>query len=271
MLPKKLVEILMAYVQTLYSGSSGNCTVIRDESTVILLDMGKSCRKTVNALYEVGISVADISAIFVTHEHIDHVQGLAIFLKYYPKPVYSSHLTLEHLKNNQLIPECQTVHLVPDIPVEIGTIKVRGFRTSHDSVDCFGYRFDFTNGKSVAIATDLGCVSEEVLASLTGCSFVGLESNYDKQKLQYGSYPIYLKHRIASNYGHLSNDAAANTIVSLAKTGTTDFMLMHLSQENNSESIAETNCLAMLENHDLAFSNVYIAPRETPSIAVEIK
>ena len=260
----------MASVQTLYSGSSGNCTIVRDDTTVILVDMGKSCKQTINALYELNISVSDITAVFVTHEHSDHIAGLFTFMKYHKKPLYGSPITLGYLKHNGLIPDCAVIEIEPDELITVGSIGVKGFRTSHDSFDCYGYRFYFNDGKSVAIAKDLGNVNEELIQTMSGCSFVGIEANYDNTMLWDGVYPQNLKMRIASEYGHLSNTACSSTIVKLASSGTDKFMLMHLSLQNNQGDIALTNVYSMLEDNGIENCDVYVAPRDEPSIRVEV-
>ncbi|MCL1830774.1 MAG: MBL fold metallo-hydrolase, partial [Oscillospiraceae bacterium] len=139
-----------------------------------------------------------------------------------------------------------------------------------DSSDCFGYRFYFSSGKSIAIATDLGRIDDNLIKTLSGCHFVGIEANYDHNMLMDGSYPQYLKQRIASRVGHLSNKDCAQMIVSLAESGTTEFMLMHLSKENNDESLAQTEILSKLEDHSFTDCMVHVAPRNEPSIVVEI-
>ena len=260
----------MASLRTLYSGSSGNCTVIYDKDTVILVDMGKSCRRTIKALSEAGINVADISAILITHEHSDHIAGLNTFLKYYPKLLYGSPDTLMYLKDNELIPECDTVDIYPNELINIKDISFKAFRTSHDSVDCYGYRFYFENGRSCSIVTDLGFVNEELIDIMSSSSVVALESNYDRTMLYDGIYPIYLKHRIDSNYGHLSNEMCAKTMVALAEGGTEKFMLMHLSLENNDSNTALTNCMGLLEDYGFDSCEVHVAPRDELSVVLEI-
>ncbi len=261
----------MAYIQTLYSGSSGNCTLVRDGGTAVLVDMGKNCKQTLEALYTAGVSAADLSGILITHEHVDHVYGLNVFLKHYGVPVFGSGATLEYLYNHLLVPEhADLIPLEPKTEMMLGEMTFSGFRTSHDSADCFGYRFLFGNRKTAAVATDLGYVSDSVRESLSGCDFVGLESNYDEGMLRFGKYPLYLKQRIASRMGHLSNCDCSETIVGLASAGTAKFALMHLSNENNAPEIALTTCLGMLENGEVSQCNVKVAPRHSVGEAVEI-
>jgi len=152
----------------------------------------------------------------------------------------------------------------------IGNIEFEGFRTSHDSLDCFGYKFLFENGRSAAIATDLGFVGEDIKKKVAGCDFIGLESNYDSVMLKTGPYPSYLKRRIASSSGHLSNTECSSTVSYLAQNGTSKFSLLHLSAENNSPDIALTTCLGVLENEGVNSCLVSVAPRHQPGKPTEI-
>ena len=260
----------MAMIQTLYSGSSGNCTLIKDSGTAFLIDMGKNCKSTLSALYVAGISAKDLSGILITHEHSDHIAGLGVFLKHYPVPLYGSAAVLEYLHNSGMVPDCDFVEMEPCEEILLGNTGFSAFRTSHDSLDCFGYRFIFENGRSAAIATDLGCVGESVINELSGCDFVGLESNYDEMMLRDGRYPLYLKRRIASKLGHLSNKDCAGVFAELALGGTEKFMLMHLSAENNAPDIALTTCLGILENSGADGCRVEVAPRHGVGEAVEV-
>lgn len=260
----------MAFFQTLYSGSSGNCAVVRDESATLLVDMGKNCKTTLNALYTAGIPANDLDGILVTHEHSDHIAGLAVFLKHYPVPVFGSDRTLEYLYCNRLVPEhADLIPVAAGEEVMIKDLTFSGFRTSHDSVDCFGYRFAFSNGRSAAVATDLGCVDDSVMAAISGCDFVALESNYDEGMLKFGPYPLYLKRRIASPMGHLSNLDSAAAVSALAEAGAARFMLMHLSAENNAPEVALTTCFGILENNGVS-CRVDVAPRSTVGEGVAV-
>ena len=260
----------MAVIQTLYSGSAGNCTLIRDAGTVLLVDMGKNCKETLTALYKAGVSAKDISGILVTHEHSDHISGLRVFLKHYPVPLFGSTMTLEFLHSHMMIGECDTVAFEPGEEIMVGGLSFTGFRTSHDSLDCLGYRFLFENGTTAAVATDLGCVCDSVKENLRDCDFIGLESNYDVEMLRFGGYPRHLKQRIASRSGHLSNIECAEALAFLAVRGTKRLMLMHLSQHNNAPELALTTCLVMLENQGAEDCSVYVAPRHDIGEAIEV-
>lgn len=253
----------MAKFATLYSGSSGNSSLVRSGSTNLLVDMGCSCKRTLAALYELGCAASELSGILVTHEHSDHVSGLMTFLKHYSVPVFGAPQTLAYLRQHGVVP--QTAQLEPiayNETVQVGDIAFSCFGTSHDSVDCVGYRF-VLGERRIAVATDLGYVSDEVLEALRGCELVALESNYDEQRLVRGPYPYYLKNRIRSRLGHLSNEDCACCAVRLAQEGTRTLVLMHLSQENNEPELALMSCLSALENGgvDPESCEVCVAPR----------
>ncbi len=230
----------MAELISLYSGSSGNCSVVRCGRAYLLVDMGKGVRVTTGALREVGLEAADCAGILVTHEHSDHVKGLGTFLKRHKLPVYAAQATLAALEAAQLLPPgCPACPLDPDTGAEtdIAGFGVRAFPTSHD-VPCVGYRITTPEGKTMAIATDLGTLTPAVHAALAGCSLVALESNYDPYMLHNGPYPYYLRARIEGPRGHLSNDECSEKLLELVQAGCEKFALCHLSQENNTPPLA---------------------------------
>ena len=227
----------MAYFTTLYSGSSGNCALIRSEDKYLLIDMGKSCRTTLTALKSLGLAVSDCVGILVTHEHSDHVSGLDTFLKKHPVPLYGCADTLDTLASRGTIPPAVEAIPVDGQTLEIGSFTVTSFPTSHD-VPCVGYRIHTPDGKTMTIATDLGVLTPPVHEALAGCDLVALESNYDLHMLRSGPYPYYLRSRIESARGHLSNDECAAKLLELIQEGCKRFALCHLSQENNTPALA---------------------------------
>ena len=227
----------MAYFTTLYSGSSGNCALIRSEDKYLLIDMGKSCRTTLTALKSLGLAVSDCVGILVTHEHSDHVSGLDTFLKKHPVPLYGCADTLDTLASRGTIPPAVEAIPVDGQTLEIGSFTVTSFPTSHD-VPCVGYRIHTPDGKTMTIATDLGVLTPPVHEALAGCDLVALESNYDLHMLRSGPYPYYLRSRIESARGHLSNDECSAKLLELIQEGCKRFALCHLSQENNTPALA---------------------------------
>lgn len=228
----------MAYFTSLYSGSSGNASLIGHAGEYLCVDMGKNCKTTLAALAQAEVEPHQLRGILVTHEHRDHVAGLKVFLKKYAIPVYGSSATLDYLAEYDLVQPS-----TPLIPLEgkadqIGGFEVTSFATSHDAVDCHGYRITTGDGHRLALATDLGWVSESVYGNLQNAELVVLEANYDAARLQNGPYPYYLKTRIASARGHLCNTDCAAALARLVAEGCTKFALCHLSNENNTPELA---------------------------------
>lgn len=235
----------MAEFISLYSGSSGNCSVVLSGGRYLLIDMGKGVRTTAAALKTLGLAIGDCDGILVTHEHSDHVKGLATFLKKYPLPVYGAAETLDFLEANGIVPPSCDMSELGGREEDIGAFGVRAFPTSHD-VPCVGYRIHTPCGKTMAIATDLGTLTPPVHEALAGCDLVALESNYDLHMLRSGPYPYYLRARIESPRGHLSNDECSAKLLELIQGGCKRFALCHLSQENNTPMLALQTVFATL-------------------------
>ena len=222
------------------SGSSGNCIYVGRGTTHVLVDVGISRKRTEEGLHSLGIDPRELDAVFITHEHSDHVKGLGTFLKRHPLPVYGAGPTLAALEAAGLLPAaCPVCLLDPDRGEEadVAGFGVRAFPTSHD-VPCVGYRITTPDGKTMAIATDLGTLTPAVHAALDGCDLVALESNYDPYMLHNGPYPYYLRARIEGPRGHLSNDECSEKLLELVQGGCEKFALCHLSQENNTPPLA---------------------------------
>lgn len=224
-------------VITLYSGSGGNATYVSAGGSAILIDAGKSARALENALLCAGKNIRDVSAIFVTHEHADHVGALEIISKKHHIPV---HMTFASADRSVRGGSCLCSVLKAHTPLfceEVGDMKITSFITPHDSALCVGYRIEHGNS-CAAVATDIGHITPEILSALEGCGRVVLESNHDIEMLKNGPYPYALKQRILSPRGHLSNTDCAAAVVELAKSGLTDLTLAHLSEENNRPELA---------------------------------
>ena len=182
----------MAKFISLYSGSSGNSSVVRCGSRYLIVDMGKGVRTTSAALKALGLAVSDCDGILVTHEHSDHVKGLSTFLKKNPLPVYGAADTLDFLDANGIVPPSCELNTLEGREEDVGAFGVQSFPTSHD-VPCVGYRIHTPDGKTMTIATDLGVLTPPVHEALAGCDLVALESNYDLHMLRSGPYPYYLR------------------------------------------------------------------------------
>lgn len=223
----------MSRFTTLYSGSSGNAGVVEHDGRFLLVDMGGSCKMTVTGLAELDLTPQTLGGILVTHEHSDHIKGLKVFLKRFPVPVYGSAATLQALWHMEAVPETTEMIAVDGREEDVAGFVVKGFATSHDSAGCCGFHIRMPDGRTMAIATDLGEMTSTVFSHLHGAHLVALEANYDPEMLRSGPYPYYLKKRIASPRGHLSNQDSAAAVAALLAAGTKKVALCHLSKENN--------------------------------------
>lgn len=225
----------------LYSGSSGNSTYIRTPDVEILIDAGKSAKALRCALSDIGEDISNIGAIFVTHEHTDHVSALKVLLKNYRINIHTVKSCAAYIP---LLPQSEGLVCThaPCFSVRFNNTVVSSFVTSHDSVSSVGYRIDYDNGaehRSYAVATDTGYVTDQMYEALLGCDAVMLEANHDIDMVRYGIYPEALKRRILSRRGHLSNSDCATFAKILAEQGTKRVMLAHISKENNDPELAK--------------------------------
>lgn len=241
----------MARYCPLFSGSSGNCTYIGTAAGGLLVDAGVSAKRIETALREREIDPASIRGVLITHEHTDHIAGLRVLLKRYHYPVYTAAGTREKLMADGVLAETDTADALDAGLHTIADMEVRAFHTSHDAAESMGYCIHTPDDRWVAVATDMGTVTAEVRQAITGCDLVHIESNHVVQMLENGPYPYPLKRRILSERGHLSNDACAQELVSLAGQGTTRFTLAHLSKENNSPDLAYMTAHAALSRGGL--------------------
>lgn len=238
---------------SLFSGSSGNCIYLKKGGTEILVDVGGSMKRVKTALCEIGTTLSSIRAIFLTHEHFDHVQGLPVIAKRYAIPVYcpeavAKSLYLSYLhrgKNAEAAALAKCIRTVlPGEEYEVGDFVITPFATPHDSVASQGFIVD---DRALGIATDLGEITCEVRSFLLGCKSVVLESNHDLQMLLDGPYPMELKERVASDHGHLCNRDCAAFAAELWEKGCRSFTLFHLSEDNNTPDLALNETLCILK------------------------
>ncbi len=229
-------------IATLYSGSGGNSTFIRVADTAILIDAGKNAKRLCAALHEIGSDISEIRAIFITHDHADHISALEVLSKKHDIPIHITEQSARIFDRGSVLPiHSRLVRHSPIYTVELGDMTVSSFVTPHDSMMSVGYRIEFFVGeekRAVGVATDIGYVTEDIKSGLLGCEAVVLESNHDVGMLRRGPYPEVLKRRILSNRGHLSNADSADLSAYLTARGTRAILLAHLSEENNEPSLA---------------------------------
>lgn len=228
----------MARYCPLFSGSSGNCTYVGTANGGVLVDAGVSAKRIETALREREIDPASVRAVLVTHEHRDHVAGLRVLLKRFHYPVYASRGTWQSLLEDGILGEGDLGAMLEPGECEIADMRVKAFHTSHDCAESMGFCFQTPDDRRIAVATDMGMMTEEVREALTGCDLIHLESNHVVRMLECGPYPYPLKRRILSEKGHLSNEDCAQELQGFARKGTSRFVLAHLSRENNTPELA---------------------------------
>lgn len=255
----------MARFCPLFSGSSGNSYYIGSAEEGILIDAGRSAKQMDAMLVNCGVHAESIKAVFVTHEHGDHVRGLRVFASRHHLPVFTSPGTLEALDSMGCLDPRFSAGVIGGEGMECAGLYIKPFHTSHDSAESVGYRVELRDGRTVAVSTDLGYMSDEVRSELTGADLVVLESNHDVGMLQNGPYPYPLKRRILSRTGHLSNEACSAELCGLVRSGTTRLVLAHLSAENNTPELAFQTSLCSLRLSGMDLEKDFmlcVAPRE---------
>lgn len=229
----------MARICPLFSSSSGNCTYIKDGENGILIDAGVSFKNICEALISAGGTVESIKAVAITHEHTDHIKGLKTLINKTGVPLFASKDTAATLIKRSLVPD--NTKIIPlEKTEEIAGFGIERFDTSHDCVGSSGYNVFLKDGRKITVCTDLGVVTDTVREHIKGSEVLLFESNHDVEMLKRGPYDARLKLRILSDKGHLSNFACAAELVPILKSGTTRFILGHLSQNNNLPMLAKS-------------------------------
>lgn len=222
------------FIASLNSGSNGNCYYIGNDSEAVLVDAGVSCRETERRMAKLGLQMQRVKAIFISHEHGDHISGLPALAKKYKLPVYISPPTLQGC--GFALPK-ELVHHFPCQPVSIGALRITAFEKLHDAADPYSFVIE-GNGVKIGVLTDIGKVCKQTIHYFRQCHAVFLESNYDEQMLEQGGYPQRLQNRIRGGKGHLSNDEALQLFVGHRAPYLSHLLLSHLSEQNNRPELA---------------------------------
>ena len=234
---------------SLYSGSSGNSSLVQSDTTKILIDAGQSTKKIIEALDSIKIDPATIDAIIITHEHSDHTKGLGNFSKKYEIPVYANKETWDAMPKQMEKISKENIKFFTFKDFEIGDIKIKAFPIPHDAANPCGFNL-YHDNKKMSLVTDIGHITPEIMTNLKNSSFLLLESNYEPEILKCSQYPYILKERIKGPNGHLSNSDAGKTISYLSSHGLKNVMLGHLSKENNFPELAyKTVVNELIENN----------------------
>ena len=247
------------------SGSTGNCALVRGGGRSVLLDAGISAKRIRASLESVDVDPAALDGIFITHEHADHVSGLRVFTKQFPTPVYAPGPVAAALRRS--VPELDKFlrEIEPERPLSLGCMTVTCFPTPHDAAGSVGYRFQ-ADGTVFVSATDTGCVTDDMLRYFDRADAALIEANHDVTMLRNGPYPAYLKARILSDRGHLSNAECTWLAAVLAGQGTGKIVLGHISKNNNVPGLARRTVCRALEGRD---TELYLAP-EAGCLEVEV-
>lgn len=237
----------MLNLNIIASGSSGNSYCLETDKSYIFVDIGVT-RKKLESVMEIDLLNKDI-CLFITHEHHDHIAGYKPFINKYKPQVYCTEGTAAVMDKNGL--DIQNSYILdPGKIYDINGFDVAPFDIHHDSCQPVGYRFDIA-GNIVTFATDLGIVDDLVLDHLVGSDLLILESNYEEEILKKGKYPLYLKNRIMSAKGHLSNMEALNTLGKIADSGIGKVFLSHVSEENNDYTALDKYAAFAKEHYDI--------------------
>ncbi len=254
------------------SGSSGNCIMVGSDNTKLLIDCGISMKRIKEGLCDIGLQLEDMKGILITHEHADHVKGLGVIARKHHLPMYATRRTIEAIRRDRTLGEYDDslfYSIRPDEAFNIGDIEIEANRIWHDAADPVCYTFK-NSGKKAVVATDMGDFDDYIVNKLSGSDIMLIESNHDIRMLEAGPYPYYLKRRILSDHGHLSNERSGKLIFELLNSHIKGIALGHLSHENNYPDLAyETVKNALMDNsftNDIRDFNLQVAKRECPSV-----
>ncbi|WP_210489369.1 MBL fold metallo-hydrolase [Rufibacter aurantiacus] len=251
------------YITSLASGSNGNCYYIGNEQEAVLVDAGISCRETEGRMRRLGLSMEKVKAIFISHEHSDHIKGLPVLAKKYQIPVYITPATLQNLRfglDYRLVRSFQAYE-----GVQIGNLTVTGFPKYHDAADPHSFIIS-GNGINVGVFTDIGSPCDHVIKQFQVCHAAFLETNYDEDMLERGRYPYYLKARIKGNHGHLSNRQALNLFTGYKPQFMSHVLLGHLSKDNNCPNLVKELFTTHADGTQVVVASRY---EETPVYVID--
>ena len=231
------VHRMSLFITSLNSGSNGNCYYVGNDSEAVLIDAGISCRETERRMQRLGLSMEKVKAVFISHEHIDHIRGVTVLSNKYQLPVYITSDTLKHgglqLKDHLVLP------FNIQEPVNIGKLSVKAFAKEHDAAE--PHSFTITQeAVTVGVFTDIGVPCNNLVHHFQQCHAAFLEANYDETMLDKGRYPVFLKNRIRGGKGHLSNTQALTLFTNCRPAFMSHLLLSHLSRDNNDPQLVQS-------------------------------
>ncbi|HXI00507.1 MAG TPA: MBL fold metallo-hydrolase [Sphingobacteriaceae bacterium] len=250
------------FITSLNSGSNGNCYYIGNETEAVLVDVGISCREAEKRMSRIGLHMKNVRAIFVSHEHTDHISGIAVMAGKYQIPVYITHKTLN---NSALTLENHLVRYLNGCePVTIGGLSITAFPKLHDATEPVSFMVS-GNDVNVGVFTDIGTPCDQLIRYFKQCHAAFLEANYDEDLLNNGKYPYFLKSRIRGGKGHLSNKQALSVFTLHKPSWMSHLLLSHLSKDNNCPDLVHE-----LFSAHAGATKIIVASRyeETPLFAI---
>jgi len=252
-------------IASIASGSSGNCYYIENGNDAILVDAGISTKQIVERMDRLGLPMSKLKGVFISHEHSDHIRGLEVFSRQYAIPIFMTQKT--YSSYGKIIKASLLKFFSPDDEIKVGKIHINPFLKSHDGKEPCS--FSVSSGcKNIAVLTDIGLICSNVVAHVKNADAVFLESNYDDHMLQAGHYPPFLKARIASDLGHLSNTQAAQLALEHASDKLKYVFLSHISENNNTPELALDTFNRFIQRRKDLKPKVTIAPRLKESCLV---
>jgi len=253
------------YISSLNTGSNGNCFYIGNQDDAVLIDAGLSCKETEIRLGRLGLSMQKVRAIFISHEHTDHIKGLPVLAKKYQLPIYITAKT--HLGGRQILPSHLIYSFSSTESIVIGDLEVAAFPKLHDAAEPHSFTVAYNNIK-IGVFTDIGDHCENLIYHFKQCHAAFLEANYDDEMLDKGNYPYFLKRRIRGGNGHLSNKKALELFVNHRPEFMSHLFLSHLSRENNCPQLVHE-----LFNEVANGTEIIVASRleETPVYQIGLK
>lgn len=258
------------------SGSSGNCIYVGDDTTHILIDAGISGKRIEAGLNSIGVSGRDLDAVFVTHEHIDHISGLGVLSRKFDIPIYSTTGTISGIATTKAVGYIDSQLFQPihkNENISIGSLLIQAMPISHDAAEPVCYKVSNETSR-IAVATDMGIYTDETIEFLDGMHAILLEANHDVNMVQVGPYPYYLKQRILGKRGHLSNESAGRLLSRIVHDDLKHILLGHLSKENNLPQLAQEAVRLEITMGDNPYQAsdfaIEVADRGQPSALIEL-
>lgn len=252
----------------LASGSSGNACYVESSDARLLIDAGLSARETERRLEQMGIKPASLTAIIITHEHLDHIKGAGVLSRRYDLPLYINQDTL--LNAQKTLGKISRPMIVrTGEALKINDLVVETFTKCHDAADPVGLIIS-VDGIRIGVATDLGRSTRLVEDRLRGCRALILEFNHDTVMLDQGPYPLFLKKRIKGRDGHLSNDQAGELLETICDHGLGHLVLAHLSETNNSPVVAYQKASDVLKGCGLKKTEVLVSSQDEAAPMIEL-